>query len=174
MLILDVWRKIYAWYGKRKTYKKYGLRTKHYFVGKRYDIGEYTYGIPTVHVYDDTAKLKIGKFCSLAGGVEIVLGGNHHIDWCSTFSFYEAKEYLSEWQKLNLPQSRSKGDVVIGNDVWIGRNALLLSGAQIGDGAVIGAGAVVAGKIPPYAIAVGNPAKVIRFRLPPPQLVNKC
>lgn len=91
MLILDVWRKIYAWYGKRKTYKKYGLRTKHYFVGKRYDIGEYTYGIPTVHVYDDTAKLKIGKFCSLAGGVEIVLGGNHHIDWCSTFSFMKQR-----------------------------------------------------------------------------------
>lgn len=53
---------------------------------------------------------------------------------------------------------------MIGHDVWLGRNALILSGVNIGDGAVIGAGAVVVKDIPPYAIAAGNPARVIRYR----------
>ena len=54
--------------------------------------------------------------------------------------------------------------VVIGNDVWIGGHVILLPGVHIGDGAVIGAGAVVAKSIPPYAVAVGNPARVIKYR----------
>lgn len=58
----------------------------------------------------------------------------------------------------------SKGHIIIGNDVWIGINSTLMSGINIGDGAVIGAGAVVASDIPPYAIACGNPAKVIKYR----------
>ncbi|MCU7937763.1 MAG: CatB-related O-acetyltransferase [gamma proteobacterium symbiont of Bathyaustriella thionipta] len=57
-----------------------------------------------------------------------------------------------------------KGNVVIGNGVWIGDSVILLSGVHIGNGAVIGAGSVVTKSIPDYAIAVGNPAKVIKFR----------
>jgi carbonic anhydrase/acetyltransferase-like protein (isoleucine patch superfamily) len=60
--------------------------------------------------------------------------------------------------------STTKGDVTIGNDVWIGQNVIILSGVTIGNGAVIGTGSVVAGKIPPYAIAVGNPARVVKSR----------
>ena len=52
----------------------------------------------------------------------------------------------------------------IGNDVWVGANVTVLGGITIGDGAIIGAGAVVTRNIPPYAIAVGNPAKVIKYR----------
>ena len=54
--------------------------------------------------------------------------------------------------------------------MWIGRNALILSGAKIGDCAVVGAGAVVAGNIPPYSVAVGNPAKVVKYRFSSEQI----
>ena len=59
---------------------------------------------------------------------------------------------------------RTKGDVTIGNDVWVGRNVMILSGVTIGDGSVIGAGSVVTSDVPPYAIAAGNPARIIRLR----------
>lgn len=61
-------------------------------------------------------------------------------------------------------QSHFKEDIVIGDDVWIAANVTILKGITIGRGAVIGAGAVVVKDIPEYAIAVGNPAKVIKFR----------
>ena len=58
----------------------------------------------------------------------------------------------------------SKGDVIIGNDVWIGFGALILSGVRIGDGAVIGAGAVVTTDVEPYSIVIGNPARLTKKR----------
>ena len=62
------------------------------------------------------------------------------------------------------PQSFTKGDIVVGNDVWIGHGVTILSGVTIGDGAVIGACSVVSKNIPPYAIAYGNPIRVVRYR----------
>ena len=55
-------------------------------------------------------------------------------------------------------------DVVVDEDVWIGANVTLLAGIHIGRGAIIGACAVVSKDIPPYTIAVGNPAKVIKLK----------
>ena len=60
----------------------------------------------------------------------------------------------------------SSGDVVIGNDVWIGSDVIILSGITIGDGAVIGVGSVVTSDIPHYAVAGGNPARIIKTRFP--------
>lgn len=60
-----------------------------------------------------------------------------------------------------------KGTTVIGNDVWLGLGATVLSGVLVGDGAVIGAGAVVSKSVPPFAIAAGNPAQIIRYRFEP-------
>ena len=57
-----------------------------------------------------------------------------------------------------------KGDTVLGNDVWVGERVTFLPGARVGDGVIIGAGAVVAGNIPAYAVAVGNPCKVVKMR----------
>lgn len=54
--------------------------------------------------------------------------------------------------------------MLVGNDVWIGARAMLLDGVRVGDGAIVGAGAVVTRDVPPYAIVVGSPAKVVRFR----------
>jgi tetrahydrodipicolinate N-succinyltransferase len=59
---------------------------------------------------------------------------------------------------------KSKGEVVIGNAVWIGDSVIILPGVTVGNGAVIGAGSVVTKPIPAYAVAVGNPARVIRKR----------
>jgi len=61
-------------------------------------------------------------------------------------------------------QGSVKKDIVIGNDVWIGANVTILKGVTIGNGVVIGAGSVVVNDIPQYAIAVGNPAHVIKYR----------
>ena len=58
----------------------------------------------------------------------------------------------------------TRGDVIIGNDVWIGYGATILSGVSIGDGAAIGACSLVVKDVPPYAIVAGNPAQVIRYR----------
>ena len=58
----------------------------------------------------------------------------------------------------------SKGAIRIRNDVWVGGNAVILSGVELGEGCVVGAGAVVTKSVPPYAIVVGNPAKVLRYR----------
>jgi serine acetyltransferase len=59
---------------------------------------------------------------------------------------------------------KTKGDVIIGNDVWLGADSVILSGVTIGDGAAIGARAVVTGNIPPYAIVAGNPARIVKNR----------
>jgi acetyltransferase-like isoleucine patch superfamily enzyme len=125
-------------------------------------LGRYTYGSPDVRRYPgDTARVAIGSFGSIAEGVQIFVGGNHPVEWVSTFCFRAA---------LGLPGSyedgcpASKGDVVVGHDVWIGAGATILSGVRVGNGAVIGARAVVAKDVRPYAVVVGNPARETRRR----------
>lgn len=74
------------------------------------------------------------------------------------FAYVESQKYQEHITRQN------DKCVIIGNDVWIGSNVTLLDGIVIGDGAIIAAGAVVTKDIPPYAIAGGVPAKVIRYR----------
>jgi carbonic anhydrase/acetyltransferase-like protein (isoleucine patch superfamily) len=62
---------------------------------------------------------------------------------------------------------KTKGDVIIGSDVWIGTEAVILSGVKVGDGAVIGARAVVAKDVPPYAVVAGNPSRIVKWRFEP-------
>jgi virginiamycin A acetyltransferase len=132
----------------------------------QYKIGRYTYGCPEISDHSDGGTLEIGNFCSIAANVTIMLGGNHRTDWITTFPF---SVLLDEFKAIpGHPQS--KGDVIIGNDVWIGQGALILSGVTVGDGAVIAANAVVTKSVPPYAIVGGNPAKLIRFRFLPDQI----
>ena len=125
-------------------------------------IGHHSYGIPIVLFGDlqKNTRLKIGNFCSLPHKrVLILLGGEHYHNWVSTYPLN------MNFPSYNLPSSlRSKGDVVIGNDVWFGVNTTILSGVTIGDGAIIGANSLVVDNIPPYAVVGGNPAKIIRYR----------
>lgn len=110
-------------------------------------------------------KLIIGNFCAIAKGVEFVMNGaNHRMNCATTYPFYIMG---GDWGGMIAPvvdQLPLKGDTVIGNDVWIGQNVTIMPGVHIGDGAIIGADSTVATNIPPYAVAVGNPARVIRLR----------
>ena len=105
----------------------------------------------------------MGAYTSIAADCVFVLGGEHRMTSVTTFPMRI---------RLDLPgkgsdgQPASKGDVRIGSDVWIGARTTVLSGSEIGDGAIVGAGSLVAGEIPPYAIAVGSPARVVRYRFP--------
>jgi len=129
----------------------------------RFEIGEGSYGDADILEFGNDGNITIGAYCSFAGGVKIFLGGEHRTDWVTTYPFIALEESLGHLQ--GHPHSR--GDVVIGNDVWIGREAIVLSGVTIGDGAVVGARAVVRKDVPPYAIVAGNPANVMRMRFPP-------
>lgn len=136
-------------------------------VSKKYkkDIGDFTYGNVKIISFGEGAKLKIGKFCSIAPGLKIFLGGEHRTDWITTYPF-PAMEFRSIWPEAQKIKGypKTKGNVIIGNDVWIGRDVTILSGVTIGDGAVIGANSLVAKDIEPYSIVGGNPAKLIKKR----------
>ncbi|WP_047248575.1 CatB-related O-acetyltransferase [Chromobacterium subtsugae] len=131
--------------------------------GGRYKFGFASYGLPSVSDWNDGGALEIGAFCSFAADVKILLGGHHRSDWVSTYPFPAMFPKAAD-----IPDHCvSRGPVVIGSDVWVCSGAVVLSGVRIGDGAVIAAGAVVTRDVPPYAIAAGNPAKVVRFRFSP-------
>jgi Bacterial transferase hexapeptide (six repeats) len=120
--------------------------------------------VPAVWRWGEPATLIIGKYCSLSIEIVIQLGGNHRPDFVTTYPL----SAIADWPEAADVEGHpaSKGDVRIGNDVWIGMGALILSGVTIGDGAVIAARAVVSRDVPPYAIAAGNPARIVRMRFP--------
>jgi acetyltransferase-like isoleucine patch superfamily enzyme len=137
--------------------------TKDIFKGRKFLIGDYTYGNPRVLFENEDANLIIGKFCSIAYNVTIFLGGNHRTDWISTYPFNVlGNDFSKELDIKGHPAT--KGDVIIGNDVWIGINVIIMSGVTIGDGAVIAAGAVVSKNISDYEIWGGNPAILLKKR----------
>ncbi|ROL61754.1 antibiotic acetyltransferase [Bacteroidetes/Chlorobi group bacterium ChocPot_Mid] len=122
-------------------------------------IGKYSYIAP----YSNISETSIGKFCSI--GPNFFCGwGIHPTNGLSTSPmFYSTlKQNGFTLSKVDKIQERKK--ISIGNDVFIGANVTVLDGVTIGDGAIIGAGAVVSKDIPPYAIAVGVPIKVTRYR----------
>jgi acetyltransferase-like isoleucine patch superfamily enzyme len=127
-------------------------------------IGDHSYGRPKVRFADSGRRLTIGRYCSIADKVEILLGGNHRTDWVSTYPF---GAFPDIWPCAPGDFHASRGDVTIGSDVWLGSGAMILSGVNVGHGAVVAAQAVVARDVPPYAIVGGNPARVIRLRFDP-------
>ncbi|MFD2937238.1 CatB-related O-acetyltransferase [Spirosoma flavum] len=114
---------------------------------------------------------EIGKFCSV--GPNLLCGfGIHPINGISTSpSFYslQSRNGLSLSSENKIEEYKT---TTIGNDVFIGANVTILDGVTIGDGAVIGAGAVVSKNIPPYAIAIGCPIKVVKYRYPE-EIINQ-
>ena len=157
---------------KKKKLKKY----KNYFlkdnlkedIQKNYaQIGDWTYGNPSVMRWGTDHKFIVGKYSSIGPDVSILLGGNHRHDWITTSQ--PPAETFQAYEKF--PKAKniknfiySKGDIVIGNDVWIGAKSIILSGSTIGDGAVIAAGSVVSGEVRPYSIVAGNPAREVKKR----------
>lgn len=128
-----------------------------------FSVGEHSYGHPKIRFADQGHRLVIGRFCSIADKVEILLGGGHHMHWTTTFPF---SAFPDAWlASTNLPDYRAGGgDVVIGSDVWIGSGAMIMPGVTIGHGAVIAARAVVTRDVAPYTLVAGAPAKLVRSR----------
>jgi acetyltransferase-like isoleucine patch superfamily enzyme len=104
----------------------------------------------------------VGRYCSIAGTAR-TLNRNHPLERKSSHAFF-FNPVLKYCERDEAPYSALE----IGNDVWIGHNAIILPHVRhIGDGAVVGAGAVVSKDVPPYAIVVGNPARVVKYRFSP-------
>ncbi|MBL0356227.1 MAG: CatB-related O-acetyltransferase [Chitinophagaceae bacterium] len=123
-------------------------------------VGKMSYGELNVKTFDTSKeKLVIGDFVSIAQKVVFILGGNHQVNTVTAFPLYSTLIGSSPER-----DATSKGPVIIEDEVWLGFGAIVLSGVTIGKGAIIAAGSVVVKDIPPYAIAGGNPAEVIKYR----------
>lgn len=131
-----------------------------YMLYGRVHMGFGTYGTPIVRTWGENTTLDIGKFSSIADAVTIFLGGEHRSDWVTTYPF---NAFLDEYAYIT-GHPKTKGNVVIGNDVWLCHGATILSGVTIGDGAVIGCNALVTRDVPPYGVVAGNPGKVVKYR----------
>lgn len=114
------------------------------------EIGDYTFVGKDV----DITKTRVGRYCSIAPHCRIGQG-EHDVEAVSTSSVLNAN--------CNY-ENMTRRPCMIGNDVWLGNDVIVRRGVTIGDGAVIGANSFVNGDIPPFAIAVGSPARVIRLR----------
>jgi len=137
-------------------------------------IGDYTYydDFATVDNFRDNVRylfeftgdrLSIGKFCMIASGVEFIMNGANHL--ASATTAYPFAIFGGDWQPaMDGKTYPTKGNTIIGNDVWIGYRAAIMPGVIIGDGAIIGAFSVVTRNVPPYSIVGGNPAQLIRNR----------
>lgn len=109
------------------------------------------------------SSVNIGRFCSI--GPQAIVGyGDHPTEWISTSPvFYSTREQcgMTFSDSDYFPERKT---VAVGHDVWLGARVFIRNGVSIGNGAIIGAGAIVVTDIPEFAIAVGCPAKVIRYR----------
>lgn len=124
------------------------------------EVGLYTHG-GCFEPWMVDPKTKIGRYCSIAHGVRIV-NHNHPLSFKGTSGlfFNPAFGLCDRWLVNHNP-------LEVGSDVWIGANAVIMPEVnRIGNGAVIGAGAVVNRDVPPYAVVLGNPARVVKFRFP--------
>ena len=91
-------------------------------------------------------------------GAHVMMGPNVTV---YTTNHETSRTDIPMWQQGETPSR----PVVIEDDVWIGKNVIILPGVTIGKGSIIGAGAIVTKSVPPYSVACGNPAKVVKSRL---------
>ena len=124
------------------------------------EVGKGSYSGPITLLACKDQKLAIGKYCSLASDITVLMAVAHNIQSISTYSFGEIIKGNEPNQKL--------GDIYIGNDVWVGTDVTLLGGCIIGDGVVIGAKSLVTSKqkLEDYGVYGGVPARLLRYRFP--------
>lgn len=122
-------------------------------------VGDYSY----IAKNGNVSHCIIGKFCSI--GPNFCCGlGIHPTKGISTAPMFYSTARQNGMTLSKVNKVEESKQTVIGNDVFIGANVSVLDGVHVSDGVVIGAGAVVTRDIPPYAIAVGVPAKVVKYR----------
>ncbi len=126
-------------------------------------IGDFSYYTDPIFMREPNipAKLRVGKFCSIGPNNLFLIGEEHQKSRNTTYPFDElgGMDFVQNEKSIF-----SKGDIVIGNDVWSGANVTILSGVEVGDGCIIGTGSVISKNIAPYSIVVGNPGKVVGQR----------
>lgn len=124
------------------------------------DIGMYTHG-GCFRPFAFGRNTTIGRYTSVAA-TAFAATDNHPMHYKSMHGFFfnpELGVVDREW---------SFSPLKIGNDVWLGHNSIIMPGVNsVGDGAVVAAGAVVNKDVPPYAVVVGNPARLVRYRFDP-------
>jgi virginiamycin A acetyltransferase len=137
-------------------------------------VGDYTYYDDFEDVYNFEKNVKyhfdfigdkliIGKFCMIASGVSFIMNGGNHLT--NAVSAYPFAIFGDAWQDaMNDKMYPSKGDTIVGNDIWIGHDVTIMPGVTIGDGAIIATKSVVTKDIEPYSIVGGNPAVLIKKR----------
>lgn len=137
---------LFARYCEISAWEKYqGFKyTPQLIIGNNCNFGPYCHITCCNKVY-------IGN--GLLTGMNVIISDNNH----GTFS---QSDLMMDPSKRNLT---TKGEVVIGKNVWLGDKVAVLSGVHIGDGAIVAANAVVTKDIPPYSLAAGVPAKVIKM-----------
>jgi acetyltransferase-like isoleucine patch superfamily enzyme len=132
-------------------------------VGNYFGLGCFSYVADTV----------IGSYCTF--GSRISVGAfSHPTSWLSIheFQYRDTSKIYGETLCERLTDTPSRLTTSVGSDVWIGDNVVVLSGVSVGDGVVIGAGSVVTKDVPDFAIVVGNPARVVRYRFSP-EIISK-
>ena len=108
-------------------------------------------------------KLIIGKFCMIASNVTFIMNGANHLT--DSITSYPFAIFGHDWSNAMEGKSYpTKGDTIVGNDVWIGYNSTIMPGIRIGDGAIIATNSTITKDVEPYTIVGGNPAKEIRKR----------
>ena len=117
--------------------------------------------------WTNDAKVRIGRYCSIARDCTFILKANHRPDWVTTSTMLRGPVTPELDEHLNHTLGHNAGDdITIGNDVWIGTQAMILPGVKIGDGAVITARSVVTRDVKPYSVVGGFPAQVLYYRFP--------
>lgn len=154
----------------QSTRKKFGYIHKTAFFRQPIQIK----GIENVYLEENTiiqghskilttqAKFIMKKYSACAEGLTVVTGNHYSIP---------GKWWLDITDKDKETKNLDK-DVIVEEDVWLGANVTLLAGVKVGRGAIVGAGTVCRGNIPPYAMVMGNPAKVIGYRFTPEEIIE--
>ncbi|MCV0425212.1 MAG: CatB-related O-acetyltransferase [Roseibium sp.] len=143
------------------------------------EVGDYTYYHDENHASDFETRnvryhfdfvgdrLRIGRFCALATGTTFIMNGANHA--MTGFSTYPFNIFSDAWRDGFDPATifdHLRGDTIVEHDVWFGTNATVMPGVTICSGAIIGAHSVVASDVPPFAVVVGNPGRIVRLRFP--------
>ena len=138
-------------------------------VGARTKVAESAFGDYSYVVNDsDIIYTTLGRFCSVASHVRIN-PGNHPLDRVMlSHASYRSSAYGLGPDEGEFFDWRRSSPVVLEHDVWVGHGAVVLPGLRIGTGAAIGAGTIVTKDVPPFAVVVGNPGRVLRLRFPEP------